>query len=193
MVCSEGESIVLAVLCETVRSLSYCRRQGEGMSMFCVQLLQLWFCSHLRQTPYHFTRRTVRQTVDTSLPFTGTRNEWALHLLNLPLSVWSWRVTWGPVVWELWTHCSRFDGMPLLGVWGCTGYYPGLALRQFGGLQYLPRLGNLGTVTFDYVAGSNMWKLLSMVGDIWGGRLSEMVFVKDGLSAKSFVITEFAE
>jgi hypothetical protein len=46
IVFSEGRSIVPAILCETVRSLSYCRRQGEGVPMFCTQLLQLWFCSH---------------------------------------------------------------------------------------------------------------------------------------------------
>jgi hypothetical protein len=80
----------------------------------------------------------VRQTVDTSLPFTSTGDKWALYLLDLPWSEWSWKVTWGPVAWKLWTHCSRFDGMPLLGVWGCTGYYPGLALRQFGGFSIYP-------------------------------------------------------
>uniref|UniRef100_A0A2N9HPB9 Aminotransferase-like plant mobile domain-containing protein n=1 Tax=Fagus sylvatica TaxID=28930 RepID=A0A2N9HPB9_FAGSY len=42
-----------------------------------------------------------------------------------------------------WTHCALFDGVPLPGVWGCTGYYPSLALRQFGGVQYPPRLGDL--------------------------------------------------
>ena len=135
----------------------------------------------------------MRQTVDTSLPFTGTRDEWALYLLDLPLSQWSWRVRWGPAVWKLWTHYSRFDGMPLFGMWGCTGYYPSLALRQFGGLQYLPRLGNLSLVTFDYVPGSDMWKLLSLAKDIWVGRCSEMVFVEDGLSADSSVTAEFVE
>ena len=106
LVCGEDESIVFAVLCETARSLSYCRRRGEGVSMFCVQLLQLWFCSHLRhfylhQTPYYLTRHTVRQTVDTPVPFTSTGDERALHLLDRPLSKWSWRVTWGPAVWKL--------------------------------------------------------------------------------------------
>jgi hypothetical protein len=94
LVCGEDESIVPTVLCETIRSLSYCRRRGEVVPMFCVQLLQLWFCSHLRhfylrQTPYYLTRHTMRQTVDTSLPFTGTGDEWALYLLDLPLSQWS--------------------------------------------------------------------------------------------------------
>ena len=50
-----------------------------------------------------------------------------------------------------WTHCALFDGVPLPGVWGCTGYYPILALRQFGGVQYPPRLGDLDAVTFDYI------------------------------------------
>jgi hypothetical protein len=198
LVCGEDESVVPAILCETMRSLSYYRGWGKGVPMFCVQFLQLWFCSHLRhfylrQTPYYLTRRIVRQTVDISLPFTDTGDEWASYLLDLPLSKWSWRVTWGPAVWKLWTHCSRFGGMPLLGMWGCTDYYPGLALRQFGGLQYLPRLGDLSLVTFDYVSGGDMWKLLSLAKDIWVGRCSEMVFVEDGLSADSSVTTEFVE
>uniref|UniRef100_A0A2N9GNT2 DUF7745 domain-containing protein n=1 Tax=Fagus sylvatica TaxID=28930 RepID=A0A2N9GNT2_FAGSY len=167
---SEGRSIILAILCETVRSLSYCRRQGEGVPMFCTQLLQLWFCSHLQyfyrlQTPYHFERHTVRQTVNTALPFTGNSRDWALYLLDLPLSEWSWKVTWGPAVWIPWTHCALFDGVPLLGVWGCTGYYPSLALRQFGGVQYPPSLG----------------------------RLSEMVLIEGGLHADSSVTSDFVK
>uniref|UniRef100_A0A2N9G324 DUF7745 domain-containing protein n=2 Tax=Fagus sylvatica TaxID=28930 RepID=A0A2N9G324_FAGSY len=156
IVFSEGRSIIPAILCETVRSLSFCRRQGEGVPMFCTQLLQLWFCSHLQhfyrlQTPYHFERHTVSQTVQIALPFTGDSRAWALYLLDLPLSGWAWKVTWGPASWMPWTHCALFDGVPLPGVWGCTGYYPSLALRQFSGVQYPPRLGDLDAVTFDYI------------------------------------------
>jgi hypothetical protein len=139
IVFSEGRSIIPAILCETVRSLSFCRRQGEGVPMFCTQLLQLWFCSHLQhfyrlQTPYHFERHTVSQTVQIALPFTGDSRAWALYLLDLPLSGWAWKVTWGPASWMPWTHCALFDGVPLPGVWGCTGHYPSLALRQFSGV-----------------------------------------------------------
>uniref|UniRef100_A0A2N9FID9 DUF7745 domain-containing protein n=1 Tax=Fagus sylvatica TaxID=28930 RepID=A0A2N9FID9_FAGSY len=74
------------------------RRQGEGVPMFCTQLLQLWFCSHLQhfhrlQTPYHFERHTVSQTVQIALPFTGDSRAWALYLLDLPLSGWAWKAT----------------------------------------------------------------------------------------------------
>jgi hypothetical protein len=198
LVFSEGRSIVPAILCETVRSLSFCRRQGEGVPMFCTQLLQLWFCSHLRhfyrlQTPYHFERYTVKQTVKIALPFTGNSRDWALYLLDLPLGEWSWKVTWGPAVWRPWTHCALFDGVPLLGVWGCTGYYPSLSLRQFGGVQYPPRLGDLDAVTFVYIPSEDMWRLLLRIEDIWGGHLSEIVLIEEGSPGDSSVTSDFVE
>uniref|UniRef100_A0A2N9HMZ0 DUF7745 domain-containing protein n=1 Tax=Fagus sylvatica TaxID=28930 RepID=A0A2N9HMZ0_FAGSY len=198
IVFSEGRSIIPAILCETVRSLSFCRRQGEGVPMFCTQLLQLWFCSHLQhfyrlQTPYHFERHTVSQTVQIALPFTGDSRAWALYLLDLPLSGWAWKVTWGPASWMPWTHCALFDGVPLPGVWGCTGYYPSLALRQFSGVQYPPRLGDLDAVTFDYIPSEDMWRLLFRIEDIWGGRLSEMVLIEEGSPGDSSVTSDFVE
>uniref|UniRef100_A0A2N9GWT1 Aminotransferase-like plant mobile domain-containing protein n=1 Tax=Fagus sylvatica TaxID=28930 RepID=A0A2N9GWT1_FAGSY len=155
-------SIIPAILCEAVQSLSYYRKRGEG-------------------TPHYFERHTVRQTFNAALPFTGNSRDWALYLLDLPLSEWSWKVTWGPAMWKPWTHCALFDGVPLPGVWGCTGYYPSLALRQFGGVQYPPRLGDLDAVTFDYIPGEDMWRLLFRIEDIWGGRLSEIVLIEGGL------------
>ena len=195
---SEGRSIIPAILCETVRSLSYCRKQGEGIPMFCTQLLQLWFCSHLRhfyrlQTPYHFERHTVSQTVKIVLPFTGNSRDWASYLLDLPLGEWSWKVTWGPAVWRPWTHCALFDGVPLPGVWGCTGYYLSLALRQFGGVQYPPRLGDLDAVAFDYIPSEDVWRLLSKIEDIWGGRLSEIVLIEEGSPGDSSITSDFVE
>uniref|UniRef100_A0A2N9GGZ6 DUF7745 domain-containing protein n=1 Tax=Fagus sylvatica TaxID=28930 RepID=A0A2N9GGZ6_FAGSY len=169
IVFSEGRSIIPAILCETVRSLSYCRRQGEGVPMFCTQLLQLWFCSHLQhfhrlQTPYHFERHTVSQTVQIALPFTGDSRAWALYLLDLPLSGWAWKA-----------------------------YYPSLALRQFSGVQYPPRLGDLDAVTFDYIPSEDMWRLLFRIEDIWGGRLSEMVLIEEGSPGDSSVTSDFVE
>uniref|UniRef100_A0A2N9HVC6 DUF7745 domain-containing protein n=1 Tax=Fagus sylvatica TaxID=28930 RepID=A0A2N9HVC6_FAGSY len=166
--------------------IAFAGDRERGLPMFCSQLLQLWFCSHLQhfyrlQTPYHFERYTVKQTVKIALPFTGNSRDWALYLLDLPLSGWAWKVTWGPAVWMPWTHCALFDGVPLPGVWGCTGYYPSLALRQFGGVQYPPRLGDLDAVTFDYIPSEDMWRLLFRIEDIWGGHLSEIVLIEDGL------------
>jgi hypothetical protein len=135
----------------------------------------------------------VSQTVNIALPFTGNSRDWALYLLDLPLGEWSWKVTWGPVVWRPWTHCALFDGVPLPGVWGCTGYYPSLALRQFGGVQYPPRLGDLDAVTFDYILSEDMWRLLSRVEVIWEGRLSEVVLIEEGSPGDSSVASNFVE
>jgi hypothetical protein len=92
-----------------------------------------------------------------------------------------------------WTHCALFDGVPLPGVWGCTGYYPSLALRQFSGVQYPPRLGDLDAVTFDYIPSEDMWRLLFRIEDIWGGRLSEMVLIEEGSPGDSSVTSDFVE
>ena len=92
-----------------------------------------------------------------------------------------------------WTHCALFDGVPLPRVWGCTGYYPSLALRQFGGVQYPPRLGDLDAVTFDYIPSEDMWRLLSRIEDIWGGRLSEIVLIEEGSPGDSSVTSDFVE
>uniref|UniRef100_A0A2N9FYH5 DUF7745 domain-containing protein n=1 Tax=Fagus sylvatica TaxID=28930 RepID=A0A2N9FYH5_FAGSY len=170
IVFSEGRSIIPAILCETVRSLSYCRRQGEGVPDVL----------HAAPSALHF-------------PFTGNSRAWALYLLDLPLSGWAWKVTWGPASWMPWTHCALFDGVPLPGVWGCTGYYPSLALRQFSGVQYPPRLGDLDAVTFDYIPSEDMWRLLFRIEDIWGGRLSEMVLIEEGSPGDSSVTSDFVE
>uniref|UniRef100_A0A2N9FD16 Uncharacterized protein n=1 Tax=Fagus sylvatica TaxID=28930 RepID=A0A2N9FD16_FAGSY len=131
---------------------------GErGIPMFCIQLLQLWFCSHLAAfLPASRPLITLRVSgLGRSL---GGLQRGRLGLIVL-----------------------FFDGVPLPGVWGCTGYYPSLALRQFGGVQYPPRLGDLSAVTFDYIPGEDMWRLLFRIEDIWGGRLSEMVLIEGGL------------
>ena len=94
-------------------------------------------------------------------------------------------------MWRPWTHCNLFDGVPLPRVWGYIGYYPSLALRQFGGVQYPPRLGDLSSMTFDYVPSDDMWRSLSWVENIWGGRCSEMVLVEGGLHADSSVTPDF--
>uniref|UniRef100_A0A2N9F109 Uncharacterized protein n=1 Tax=Fagus sylvatica TaxID=28930 RepID=A0A2N9F109_FAGSY len=122
-------------------------------------------------TPYHFERHTVSQTVNIALPFTGNSRDWALYLLDLPLSEWSWKVTWGPAA-LLSQPCSS---------------------SQFGGVQYPPRLGDLDAVTFDYIPSEDMWRLLFRIEDIWGGHLSEIVLIEDGSPGDSSVTSDFVE
>uniref|UniRef100_A0A2N9GWE7 DUF7745 domain-containing protein n=1 Tax=Fagus sylvatica TaxID=28930 RepID=A0A2N9GWE7_FAGSY len=115
---------------------------------------------HRLQTPYHFERHTVSQTVQIALPFTGDSRAWALYLLDLPL--------------------SGLLSQP------CSSSVSAV-------FQYPPRLGDLDAVTFDYIPGEDMWRLLLRIEDIWGGRLSEMVLIEEGSPGDSSVTSDFVE
>uniref|UniRef100_A0A2N9GFJ5 DUF7745 domain-containing protein n=1 Tax=Fagus sylvatica TaxID=28930 RepID=A0A2N9GFJ5_FAGSY len=70
--------------------------------------------------------------------------------------------------------CSIFIASRLLIILrGHTAYYPSLALRQFSGVQYPPRLGDLDAVTFDYIP--------------------EMVLIEEGSPGDSSVTSDFVE
>uniref|UniRef100_A0A2N9HM66 DUF7745 domain-containing protein n=1 Tax=Fagus sylvatica TaxID=28930 RepID=A0A2N9HM66_FAGSY len=173
IVFSEGRSIIPAILCETVRSLSFCRRQGEGVPMFCTQLLQLWFCSHLQhfhrlQTPYHFERHTVSQTVQIALPFTGDSRAWALYLLR-PALEW--------VVLEGYLGAGSVDALDSLCLSSMECLFLGCGVVQ----------ATIPALLFD------MWRLLLRIEDIWGGRLSEMVLIEEGSPGDSSVTSDFVE
>ena len=69
-----GISFILALLSETIRSLSLCQETGRGRLGCCVHMLQLWFCSHLsviaRDQPVDFvSRNRVWATIVFDLPF----------------------------------------------------------------------------------------------------------------------------
>uniref|UniRef100_A0A2N9GX88 Uncharacterized protein n=1 Tax=Fagus sylvatica TaxID=28930 RepID=A0A2N9GX88_FAGSY len=53
--------------------------------------------------------------------------------------------------------------------------------------------GVMTAVTFDYIPGEDMWRLLFRIEDIWGGRLSEMVLIEGGLHGDSSVTPDFVE
>ena len=39
-------NLIPAIIAETIRSLNYCRRKGEGNFIGCAQLLYIWIRSH---------------------------------------------------------------------------------------------------------------------------------------------------
>uniref|UniRef100_A0A2N9ECG0 DUF7745 domain-containing protein n=1 Tax=Fagus sylvatica TaxID=28930 RepID=A0A2N9ECG0_FAGSY len=130
---------------------------GASMPMFYAQLFQLWFCSHLHyfyelQTSFYFERSTIRQSKGIDLPFDYSK-------------------------WHAWTHCHGLAGFLLPGVWNCVGYYPSLGLRQFGGLQHLPRIDGLNPVTFEYLGGTYMWESIKRAMHYWSFQLLEVDFV----------------
>ncbi|KAG8481785.1 hypothetical protein CXB51_026438 [Gossypium anomalum] len=107
----KGITPVPAILAETFRSLSLCRKTGEGRFIGCAQLLfpVKRGGSHTKERGY------LRGEVDGSLPKPqGGDIEWRAYWL---------------VPDEIMYRCGNFDWVPLLGIWGATGYTPLLALR----------------------------------------------------------------
>ena len=129
-----GTSFIPALLSKTIRSLSLCRETGRGRPGYCVHVLQLWFYSHLsvivRGQPVGFvSRNRVQATVALDLPFSSDTEGWLRYLCNLSPIDWTWKVKWGITRWQGRTHCVGSLGIPLVGIWGCIGNFPSIAMQ----------------------------------------------------------------
>ena len=116
-----GTSFILALLSETIRSLSLCQETGRGRLGRCIHMLQLWFCSHLsiiaRDQPIGFVcRNRVWSTIFLDLPFFGDTNGWLRYLYSLSPTNWTWRVKWDITEWQGQAHCVGLLGIPLVGI-----------------------------------------------------------------------------
>ena len=71
-----GTFFILALLSETIRSLSLCWGTDMGRLGYCVHLLQLWFCIHLSviardQLKVFAIKSRVQAIIVLDLPFFG--------------------------------------------------------------------------------------------------------------------------
>ncbi|MBA0756438.1 hypothetical protein Gogos_021902 [Gossypium gossypioides] len=98
------------ILAETFRSLSACRRAGEGRFIGCVQLLLAWFHNHF----WKVENVSYRVFSDNYSP--------------LKELVATLRAHW-MIPDEILYRCGDFDWVFLLGIWGAIGYDPLLVLR----------------------------------------------------------------
>ncbi|MBA0638661.1 hypothetical protein Godav_029440 [Gossypium davidsonii] len=94
---------ILAILAKTFRSLSACRRAGEGRFIGCAQLLLAWFHSHFWKVPLlriwgaiayahllvlrsYRSRQFIPATVNDNIPVSSQENTWPMeeHLQVIP-------------------------------------------------------------------------------------------------------------
>ena len=127
-----GTTFIFALLSKTIRGRLGC----------CVHMLQLWFY-HLsvivRDQPMGFMcRNKFQSTVFLNLPFSSDTDGWLRYLYSLSPTDYTWRIKWGITKWQGQAHCVGLLDIPLVGIWGCAGYFPGVAIRQFGGIQHIP-------------------------------------------------------
>ncbi|XP_016706929.2 uncharacterized protein [Gossypium hirsutum] len=120
---------VPAILAETFRSLSTCRRSGEGRFIGCAQLL-LEAAATLRRDDI-------------------IEERWMEILQNLRKEDVMWKAPWMAPN-EVFYRCESFDWVPLPGIWGVVGYAPLLVLRQYKAGQFIPTTQGLAQSDFSY-------------------------------------------
>ncbi|MBA0881410.1 hypothetical protein Goshw_002878 [Gossypium schwendimanii] len=113
-------TLIPAILAETFRSLSACRKVGEGRFIGCAQLLLAWFHCHFWKVDKNLQEEDVE-----------------------------WRAPW-LLPNEILYRCGNFDWVPLLGIWGDVGYAPLLVLRQYRSRQFIPVTQGIADCEFSY-------------------------------------------
>lgn len=125
---------VPAILAETFRSLSACRRDGEGRFIGCAQLLLVWFHGHfwkLDKVPcrvFFEGYSPLKEAATTPRRDNITEERWMDILQNLREEEVLWKVHWMTPNEVLYCYDS-FDWVPLPGIWGVIGYAPLLILK----------------------------------------------------------------
>ncbi|XP_017613722.1 uncharacterized protein LOC108458838 [Gossypium arboreum] len=167
----KGITPVPAILAETFRFLSSCRKTGEGRFIECAQLLMVWFHGHFWKVDkvsyrvfsegYSLLKEetTIQRREDIS------EEKWIDILQNLKEGDIEWRAYW-MVPDEIMYRCGNFDWVPLLGIWRATGYTPLLALRQYKSRQFVPTTYGLAQSEFSF-KGAHYKKRVQDLSDAW--------------------------
>ncbi|KAG8480486.1 hypothetical protein CXB51_024690 [Gossypium anomalum] len=117
----QGINPVPTILAETFRSLSICRRKGEGRFIRCAQLLNVWILSHfwkVERTPFHMFSKTfspLEAYLEKEWPKEVTEQHWVSVFQNLCAKDVTWRAPWirhSVLLYKV----GNQDWVPLLGL-----------------------------------------------------------------------------
>ncbi|XP_052882694.1 uncharacterized protein LOC108458924 [Gossypium arboreum] len=139
----KGITSVPTILAETFRSLSSCRKTGEGRFIGCEQLLIV----------------AIQRRENIS------EEKWIDIIQNLKEGDIEWRAYW-IVSDDIMYQCGNFDWVSLLGIWGATGYTLLLALRQYKLRQFVPTTYGLAQSEFSF-KGAHYKKKVRELSDAW--------------------------
>ncbi|KAA3488355.1 myosin heavy chain-like [Gossypium australe] len=133
---------VPAILADTFRSLSACRRKGESRFIGCAQLLLVWFQSHF----WRVDKVPYRVFFENYSPL----KEAAAMLRRDDISEERWM--------EILQNLREEDG--------AIGYAPLLVLRQYKARQFIPATHCLAQSEFSY-KGDNYKKKIREISEAW--------------------------
>ncbi|GMJ12564.1 hypothetical protein HRI_004925600 [Hibiscus trionum] len=167
----KGITPVPAILAETFRSLSACKKSGEGRFICCAQLLLVWFHSHFwkpEKVSYQACFESyspLQDLASTPRPENLSCDKWKTIFRNLQEKDVIWKARWffpTNIVYK----CGDYDWVPLLGIWGATEYAPLLVSRQYRSRQFIPATRGLATCEFLY-EGRGYKKNVSKIAEAW--------------------------
>ncbi|KAL1158632.1 hypothetical protein V6Z11_A08G237800 [Gossypium hirsutum] len=165
----KGITPVPVILAETFRSLSSCRKTGEGRFIGCAQLLMAWFHGHFWKVDkvsylvFSEGYSPLKEEAAIQRREDILEEKWTDILQNLKVGDIKWRAYW-MVLEEIMYRCGSFDWVSLLGNWGATGYTPLLALRQYKSRQFVPTTYGLAQSEFSFKGAQKRVRELS---DAW--------------------------
>ncbi|MBA0670100.1 hypothetical protein Goklo_029467 [Gossypium klotzschianum] len=162
---------VPVILAETFRSLSTCRRTGEGRFIGCAQLLLAWFHSHFWKVDkvsyrvFFENYSSLKELAATPRRDDITEERWMAILQNLQDEDVEWKAPW-MMLDEILYRCEDFDWVTLLGIWGPVRYTPLLVLRQYRSRQFIPTAQGLAQCEFSY-KGNNYRRKIREMSNTW--------------------------
>ncbi|KAL1081877.1 hypothetical protein V6Z11_D09G096100 [Gossypium hirsutum] len=165
-----GITPVPTILAETFRSLSACRRAGEGRFIGCAQLLLARFHSYFWKVDkvsykVFFERYPLKELAATPRRDDISGERWMAILRNLRDEDVEWKTPW-MVPDEILYRYGDFDWVPLLRIWGAVGYTSLLVLRQYRSRQFIPATQGLAECEFSY-GGNNYKGKIQEMSNAW--------------------------
>ncbi|KAG8482630.1 hypothetical protein CXB51_024213 [Gossypium anomalum] len=167
---------VPAILAETFRSLSACRRAGERRFIGCAQLLLVWFHSHFWKVDkvpcrvFFKDYSPLKEVVDMPRRDDILEERWIDILQNFREEDVMWKALW------------LFDWVPLPGIWGVVGYAPLLVLRQYRVRQFIPATQGLAQSDFSY-KGDHYKKRMREISEAWKKPFCVKILTEGSISA----------
>ncbi|XVE98949.1 hypothetical protein REPUB_Repub03eG0153200 [Reevesia pubescens] len=144
-----------SILAETIQTLNFCRREGKGRFVGCIQLLYIWMQSHLGGKikssicPYSDFCVPIKEFRKVQWPQGVTKEQWEATFQNLTSENVTWKAPWMPTSSFIY-RCGNNPWVPLIGLWGAVNYAPLLVRRQFRSKQFIPMTHGLNSLEFDY-------------------------------------------
>ncbi|KAL1149280.1 hypothetical protein V6Z11_A10G182000 [Gossypium hirsutum] len=181
---------VPAILAETFRSFSACRRAGEGRIIGCAQLLLVWFHSHfwkLDKVPcrvFFEGYSLLKEAVDMPRRDDISEERWIDILQNLREEDVMWKTPW-LVPSEVLYRCGSFDWILLPGIWGVVGYAPLLVLRRYRARQFIPATQGLAQSDF-YYKGDHYKKKMREISEAWKKPFCMKILTEGSMSSLEY-------